>query len=93
MLLLLSLRSKDVVCRSGMRLRSSFSVFVAVFVRDRVMCPFSAMAAAVSLIPGYAMLGVYAAQCHEDRPFMAPAQVAGLSGAHSRSGELRAARV
>jgi hypothetical protein len=31
----------------------------------------------------YAMRGVYAAQCYESRRFMAPAQVAGVSGAHS----------
>lgn len=29
------------------------------------------------------MLGVYAAQCYKGRPFMAPAQAARLSGAHS----------
>lgn len=29
------------------------------------------------------MRGVYAAQCYESRRFMAPAQVARVSGAHS----------
>lgn len=31
--------------------------------------------------PHYAMLGVYAAQCYEARPFMAPAQATRVSGA------------
>lgn len=39
------LRSSDFVCRGGICLRSSFSALVAVFVRDKVMCPFSDMAA------------------------------------------------
>lgn len=87
------LRSKDVVCRGGMCLRSSFSVFVAVFVRDKVMCPFSDMAAVVALSPDTMMLGVYAAQCYEDRPFMAPAPAARVSGAHSLFCERRTLRV
>ena len=33
------------------------------------------------------MLGVYAAQCYKSRPFMAPAQAARVSGAHSLLGE------
>ena len=34
-------------------------------------------------LPRYVMRGVYAAQCYESRRFMAPAQVARVSGAHS----------
>jgi hypothetical protein len=37
----------------------------------------------VCLDPDYVMRGVYAAQCYESRRFMAPAQVARVSGAHS----------
>ena len=76
-------RSRDVVCRGGICLRSTFSALVVVFVRDKVIWPFSDMAAVVFLSPNYAMLGVYAAQCYESRPFMAPAQAARVSGAHS----------
>src|SRR5690242_6434780 len=77
------LRSRDVVCKGGICLRSSFSTLIAVFVRDKVMWPFSDMVAPVLLDLGYLMLGVYAAQCYEVWPFMAPAQAARVSGAPS----------
>jgi hypothetical protein len=41
------------------------------------------MAGTVIRILNYTMLGVYAAQCYKNRPFMAPAQAARVSGAHS----------
>jgi hypothetical protein len=60
---------------------------VAVFVRDKVMWPFSDMAAVVFPVPRCMLLGVYAAQCYEDRRFMAPAQAVEASGARSLVGE------
>lgn len=87
------LRSRDVVCRGGICLRSSFSGLVAVFVRDKVMWPLSDMVVLVLLNLDDAMLGVYAAQCYKTRPFMAPAQAARVSGARSQLCERGTIRV
>ena len=63
------------------------------FVCDKVIWPFNDIVSVVLRSPKNEMLGVYAAQCYRDRPFMAPAQAARMSGAHSLLCERETMRV